>query len=192
MQKQPTNAKMGVDARITSGASEILVLSVRDVEMSLGVAVLLGQAEINYVDLVATLSNPHEKVIGFDVTMNEGLGMNVLDAGDELVRKEENRLQREFSVAEVEQVLQTGTEQIENHSIIVAFRSRPTHEGDADTAGERLVHTSFILELWVLCFDTLELDSNLLARDDVRAYGKRKALLAEDYGCRKMVASIPR
>jgi hypothetical protein len=97
-----TDTQVSVDAGITGGTSQVLVLSVRNVEVRLGIAVLLGQTEINHVDLVAALANAHEEVVGLDVTVDEGLGVDVLNAGDELIREEENSLQGEFAVAKVE------------------------------------------------------------------------------------------
>lgn len=79
---------MGVDASIARRARQVLVLSVGNVEVRLRVTILLGQPEVNNVDLISTLSDAHEEVVGFDITVDEGLGVNVLDAGDELVGKE--------------------------------------------------------------------------------------------------------
>jgi hypothetical protein len=137
------------------------------VEVGLRVTVLLGQAEIDNVDLVTTLADAHEEVVGLDITVDEGLGVDVLDAGDELVGQKQDGLQRELAVAEVEQVLQTGAEQVENHGIIVALSTEPADERDADASGERLVDTGLILELGVLGLDALELDGNFLTGDDV-------------------------
>ena len=137
--------------------------------MGLGVAVLLGQTKIDNVDLVATLSDAHEEVVRLDITVDEGLGVDVLDTRDELVCQEQDGLQRELPVAEVEQVLQTGSEEIKNHGIVVTLGSEPAHERDTDTAGQGLVDTSLIFELGVLGLDALELDGDLLAGDDVGA-----------------------
>lgn len=76
------DTQMGVDGGVASGTGEVLVLPVGDVEMSLRVPVLFGETEIDDVDLVATLADTHEEVIGLDVTMYKIAGMNVLDAGD--------------------------------------------------------------------------------------------------------------
>lgn len=137
--------------------------------MRLGVTVLLGETKVDNVDLVATLADAHEEVVGLDITVDEGLGVNVLDAGDELVGQQEDGLQRELAVAEVEQVLQTGSEEIQHHGIVVTLCSEPTDERDANTAGEGLVYTSLVFQLRVLGLDALELDSDLFARDDVGA-----------------------
>jgi hypothetical protein len=164
-----TDTQVGVDGRIAGSSSQVLVLTVRDVEVRLRVAVLLGQSKIDHVDLVAALANTHEKVVRLDVTVDERLGMDVLDAGDELVGEQENRLEREFAVAEVEQVLQARAEQVQDHGIVVALGAKPADEGDADAAGEGLVDAGFIFKLRMLGLDALELDGNLLARDDVCA-----------------------
>ena len=158
---------MSVDGGIPSSAGKVLVLSVRNVEVRLRVAVLLGQAKVNYVDLVASLANAHEEIVGLDVAVDEGLGMDVLDAGDELVGEEQNRLQGELAVAEVEEVLQAGPEEVENHGIVVTFRTKPADERNSDATGERLVDAGFIFELRMLGLDALELDGDLLSGDDV-------------------------
>lgn len=97
---------MSIDTGITSRTGQILVLTVGNVEMGLGVAVFLGKTEIDDIDLIASLANTHQEVVGLDITMDERLGMNVFDPGYELISQEKHRLQGEFSIAEVEQVFQ--------------------------------------------------------------------------------------
>lgn len=93
--------------------------------------------------------------------------MDVLDAGDELVGKQEDRLQGKFAVTKVEEIFQTGTEEVENHGIVVTLSSEPADEGNSNAASKGLVHTSLILKLRVLGLDRLELNGNLLSRDNV-------------------------
>jgi hypothetical protein len=169
-----TDTQVSVDAGIAGGTSQVLVLSIRNVEVCLGIAVLLGQTEINDVNLVAALANAHEEVVRLDITVDEGLGVDVLNAGDELIGEEQDGLQGEFAVAEVEEVLERGAEQVQDHGIVVALGTEPAHEGDTDTASEGLVDAGLILKLRVLGLDALELDGNLFTGDDVGAY----ALLA--------------
>ena len=119
--RERTDAQVGVDARVPSRARQVLVLPVRNVEMRLRVAVLLGQAKVDDVHLIATLADAHEEVVGLDVAVDERLGVDVLDARDELVREEQHRLQRELAVAEVEEVLQARSQQIEHHGVVVAL-----------------------------------------------------------------------
>ena len=161
------DTQVGVDTGVTSGTSQVLVLTVRDVEVSLGVTVLLGQTEVNNVDLISTLANAHEEVVGLDVAVDERLGVDVLDAGDELVGQEKDGLQRELAVAEVEEILEGGAEEIEDHGVVVTLSAEPADEGDTDTTGERLIDASLILELRVLGLDAFKFDGNLLTGDDV-------------------------
>lgn len=73
---------MGIDRSVASGTSEILVLPVRNVEVGLRVAEFLGQTKVDNVDLVAALSDAHQKVVWFDVAVDKVTRVNVLDAGD--------------------------------------------------------------------------------------------------------------
>ena len=163
---------MGVDGGVTSGTSQVLVLSVRDVEVGLGVPVLLGETKVDHVDLVAPLANTHEEVVGLDVAVDEALGVDVLDAADELVGEQEDGLEREFAVAEVEEILEGRAEEVEDHGVVVTLGAEPSDERNADAASERLVDAGLILELRVLGLDGLKLDGNLLAGDDVGAWSE--------------------
>lgn len=60
--------------------------------MRLWVTVFLCQSEIDDIDLVTTLTNTHQEVIRLDITMDERLGVNILNAGDELIGQEEDCL----------------------------------------------------------------------------------------------------
>ena len=164
-----TNSQMSIDTCITSSTSQVLILAVRDVEVSLRVTVFLGQAEVNNVDLISTLPNAHEKVIGFDVTVNKGFGVDVLDTRYKLISEEQHCLQGEFSVAEIEQILQTWSKQIKDHRVVITFSSKPADEGDTDTTSKGFVNTSLIFELRVLGLNALELNGDLFARNDVGA-----------------------
>ena len=110
---------MCVDGRVSRGSREILVLSVRDVLVAAGVAVLLGQTKVDDVDQVALLPqapvdidkgvyilvhimlkvtcNSHEEVVWLDVSVDEILRVDVLDPGYQLVCQEEHCLQAEAS-----------------------------------------------------------------------------------------------
>lgn len=164
-----TDAEVGVDRGIASGAGEVLVFTVGDVEVGLGVAIFLGQAKIDDVNLIAALADAHEKVVRFDVAVDEGLRVDVFNAADELVGQQQDGLEGELAVAEVEQILERGAEKVKDHGVVVTLGPEPPHEGNADTSGERLVDASFIFELGVLGLDALEFDGDLLARDDVSA-----------------------
>ena len=93
--------------------------------------------------------------------------MDVLDTRDELVGQEKDSLQGELSVAEIEKILQTGTEKVEDHGVIVTLSTKPANEWNTHAAGQRLVDTGLVFQLRVLGLDGLELDSDFLAGDYV-------------------------
>jgi len=144
------NTQVRVDRSVPRRSSQVLVLPVRDVKVSLRVTELLGQSEVDDVDLVATFADAHQEIVGLDVTMNEVARVDVFNARDQLVCKQQNGLQAELAVAKVEKVLQTGTQKVEDHRIVVAFRTEPPHERDSDAASQSLVDLRLIFELWML------------------------------------------
>ena len=73
------NTKVSVDGGVTGSAGEVLVLPVGNVKMGLRVSVLLGKAEIDHIDLVATFPDPHQEIVRLDVTVNEVARVDVFD-----------------------------------------------------------------------------------------------------------------
>lgn len=72
---------MGVDAHVPSGTGERFSLAIGDVLLGLGVAVLLGHAEIDNMDDIRGLGlgAADQEVIRFDITVNEVLLMDGLN-----------------------------------------------------------------------------------------------------------------
>ena len=68
-------------------ATLTLVLPIRNVQVGLGIPVLFRQSEIDDVDLVPTLADAHQKVVGLDIPVDKVARVNVLYAGDLYVRK---------------------------------------------------------------------------------------------------------
>ena len=77
-----TDAQVGVDGGVAGGARQVLVLPVRDVLVSAGIAVLLGQPKVDDVDQVALLPQAHQEVIGLDVAVDKVLRVDVFNATD--------------------------------------------------------------------------------------------------------------
>ena len=91
------DTQVGVDGGVARSSGEILVLSVRNVKMGLGVTELLGETEIDDIDLISTLSNAHEEVVGFDIAMNEVPRVDIFDTRnlwENGVRKENKKKRR--------------------------------------------------------------------------------------------------
>lgn len=79
LQVHLTNSKMCIDGGIACCASQVLVLPVRNVLVCAGITVLLGQAKVNDVNQVALLAKPHQEVVRLYISMDEVLGVNVLN-----------------------------------------------------------------------------------------------------------------
>ena len=69
---------MRVNACVSSGSSQVLVLPVGNVLVRSGIPVLLGQTKVYYIDQVSFLSQTHQEIVGLDISMDEVLGMNIL------------------------------------------------------------------------------------------------------------------
>ena len=77
-----TNAQMGVYRGVAGCAGQVLVLAVRDVLVRAGITVFLSQAEVDDVDQVAFLTEPHQKVVWLHISVDEVLGVDVFNAAD--------------------------------------------------------------------------------------------------------------
>jgi hypothetical protein len=90
---------------------------------------------------------------------------------DKLICKEEDGLEREMPVADLEEIFQGGSEEIDDHDVIVALLAGVHDPGNTWPAHERLVDLRFLAEGgreragdgW------LELDSDFFAGDGVHA-----------------------
>lgn len=80
MQHTQTNAEMRVDAGVSSGTRQVLVLPVRYVLVSLRITVLLRQSKVDDVHQVALLPETHEEIVRLYIAMDEVLGVYVLNA----------------------------------------------------------------------------------------------------------------
>ena len=73
---------MCVDACISGSPCEVLVFPVRNMLVCACITVLLGETKINDVDKVALFSQTHEEVVWLYISVDEVLGMNVLNSVD--------------------------------------------------------------------------------------------------------------
>lgn len=71
---------MCVDGGVACRSGQVLVLPVRDVLVRACIAVLFGQPKVDDVHQVALLAQPHKEVIWLDISVDEVLGVDVLDA----------------------------------------------------------------------------------------------------------------
>ena len=52
-----------------------------------------------------------------------------------LVSQHKNRLQAELALTEAEEVLETGSQQVDDHDVVVALDAEPSHVGNAGCWG---------------------------------------------------------
>jgi hypothetical protein len=93
--------------------------------------------------------------------------MDVFNSRDELVCEEQNGLEAEFAVAKVEEIPNGRAKKVEDHDVVVALGTEPSHKRDPNATRESLVDLGLVLELRVLGLDRLELDGNLFTGNDV-------------------------
>ena len=56
--------------------------------------------------------------------------------GYQLICQQEDSLETKLAVAKVEEILQTGPEEIEDHGVVVTFSAEPANEWDADATSK--------------------------------------------------------
>lgn len=158
---------MGVDRGVAGGASKVLILTVGDVLVRSGITVFLGQAKVDDVDQVALLAEPHQEVVRLHVSVDEVLGVDVLNAADHLVSQQQDGLEAKLSRAEVEQIFQTGPQQLHHHHIVVTLGPTPLYRRNTHSALHHLVDFALYVELWVFGLHTFQLDGYLLSSRNV-------------------------
>ena len=120
-----TNSQMIIDTSITTSSPEFAILVVGCVDVCFWISILLCKIKINNVYQISKLARTHQEVCGLNVAMDEIFVMDIFDARDKLVGKQENRLYREFSIAKVEEVFQAWVEEIMDHDIVFALLPIP-------------------------------------------------------------------
>lgn len=63
--------------------------------------------------------------------MNKGLCVDVFQPGEQLIGQHEDRFELKAPATIVKQILEGGTQQIEDHDIVVAFNSVPANVWNA-------------------------------------------------------------
>jgi len=133
------------------------------------VSVLLGQSEVDEEQLVTVTADSHEEVVWFNVPVDEVFIVDILDSADHLICKHEDSLHGKSSRAEVEEILETGSEQIHDEDVVVPLLAVPPDVRDPHAALQDFVQFALVQELGVAGLDALQLDCDLLSISDVDA-----------------------
>ncbi len=124
-------AEVGVDGRVARSARERLLLRVGNVLVCARVAIPFREAKVDDVDNVLLLVEANEEVVWLHIAVHVVARVHVLEALDQLVRKQQRRLQGKLARAKVEEVLQGRTEEVHHERVVREVPSEPPHGGDA-------------------------------------------------------------
>ena len=73
---------MSINTGISSCACKIFIFSVWNVLVSLLISILFSQAKVNDVHKIPFLPKTHQKVVWFDITMDEVLRVNIFQSAN--------------------------------------------------------------------------------------------------------------
>ncbi len=73
---------MRINTRVPGRSGQILVLLVRNVEMSPRISVLFSESKVNHIDLISAAPKTHEKVVWLDVSVEKVFRMNEFYPGN--------------------------------------------------------------------------------------------------------------
>lgn len=123
---------MCVDTHVPRGTRQGFALTVGDVLLGLRITVLLSHAKIDDVDDVGSLGGwaADKEVVGLDVTVDQILLVDCLHAREHLLSHHHHSLGGESSVAVIEQILQTGTEEVDDENVVQALLAKVVDIGD--------------------------------------------------------------
>ena len=105
-----------------------------------------GEAQIRHINPIPLLPHTHQEVLGFDVSMDDTLGMHIFQTMNELVGEDQHGFERELATAEVEQVFQTRSQKIKHHRVIFAFRLISVDSWNTDTVRKGSIGISFAFQ----------------------------------------------
>ena len=94
--------------------------------LGLGVTVLLGHTKVNNVDdiLRFRIGSTNEEIVGLDVAVDQVFLVYRLHAGQHLLGDHDNGLDGEAASAVVEEVLERGSEQVNDKNVVEAFLAK--------------------------------------------------------------------
>ena len=158
---------MVVQGSVPGRADEAFGLDEGNVLVRLGVAVLLGQAEVDHVDDARFLAQTDQEVFWLHVPVDQVLGVQGLDAGHQLVCDQQDCFERESLAAELEELLEVGTQQLHHHGVVAAFAAVPEDDGNPLAALQGLEDFGLVLQLARLFTGLFELYRDFLVVLDV-------------------------
>jgi len=160
------------------------IVTVWDMLLSDWITESLCKSEVDNIDLIAGDSTTVDKeVVGFDITVDKATKMNSFNLGDlddcysnklkkynrsyQRVSQKQNDLQTKLPVAAIKEILQRGTKEVENKSVVFSLSSKPVDMWYPSTTGKSLVDFVFTFKVRVRRVNRLQLDSYVLSIQDI-------------------------
>ena len=109
--------------------------------------------------MIHLLAQAHQEVVWLHVPVDEVLAVDELDPADELVGEQQDGLEAELAVAEVEEVLQAGPQQLHHHHVVLALAAVVLDKGNPNTSLHHLKGDLLFVIIW---FVSLKLDDSIL------------------------------
>jgi hypothetical protein len=117
---------------------------------SLGVSESLGKPKIDHIDVVLLFANANEEIVWLDISMQKVPRMDEFNSLEHLISKHKHCFERELAFAVVEEVLETGTQEIDDHHVVVSFNSEPVDVWNSNSSLQDAIELSLIQQLWML------------------------------------------
>jgi len=153
-----------VDGRIPRSSRQGSSFPLRNMLESSGMAVPLGESEIDTVNEIAVSTTPvRDEIGGFDIAMDQMTGMHQFDAFEHLIGNHENRLERKSTSALVELIFEGRTEQIHDHEVIGILGTEIMDLGKAGCVLQFAVDLVFVTQLRTPGSVFFKLDGDLFA-----------------------------
>lgn len=96
--------------------------------------------------MISILLHTHQEIIRLNISMDNVLGMYILETIDELLGEHQHGFKREFAAAEVEKVFQTRAQKIKHHHIILAFGLISVDSWNTGTTRKGSIDVDFLFE----------------------------------------------
>ena len=126
------------------------------------VNVAFCNSEIHDKYCVLLFTSADQEIVGFDIAMNQAAFVDALGSRNHLMCHHCDGMRRERPVAEIEEVLKRGTEQVQDHDVVFAFEAKPVNVGHADRTLQALVDIRLIYQLLILAANFLQLNCHIL------------------------------
>ena len=125
---------MCIHGGIPRCARQIFTISVRNVLTCFWVPKSFGEPKVDNINVMLLFADADQKVVRFDVSVQKVTRVDELVPLQHLVGEHQDCLEGEFTFTVVEQVLQAGTQQIDDHHVIITFDSEPVDVGNANAS----------------------------------------------------------